>query len=77
MMTCLKYFFTSIVFFFSCSITESQTGAEKGLEAISESAVKGQLEFLASDWTEVRGMGTRGAYMCSSAKFCCQSKIDR
>jgi len=38
---------------------------EKGLEAITESSVKGQLEFLASDWTEGRAVGTKGAYIAA------------
>jgi hypothetical protein len=43
----------------------AQNEVDKGLEAITESAVKGQLEFLASDWTEGRGVGTRGAYLAA------------
>lgn len=43
----------------------AQKEEEKGLNAITESAVKGQLEFLASDWTEGREVGTRGAYMAA------------
>jgi hypothetical protein len=42
-----------------------QSEAEKGLEAITESAVKGQLEFLASDWTEGRAVGTKGGFMAA------------
>jgi hypothetical protein len=42
-----------------------QSEAEKGLEAITESAVRGQLEFLASDWTEGRAVGTKGGYMAA------------
>ena len=41
----------------------AQTEIEKGLEAITQEAVKGQLEYLASDWTEGRAMGTKGEYM--------------
>ena len=33
---------------------------KKGLEAITVRAVKGKLDFLASDWTEGRGTGLRG-----------------
>ncbi len=36
---------------------------EKGLEAITHEAVKGQLDFLASDWTEGRGTGMRGEFI--------------
>ena len=42
-----------------------QTDVEKGLDAITEQAVRGQLEFLASDWTEGRAVGTKGAYMAA------------
>src|SRR5210317_830996 len=42
-----------------------QTEIEKGMDAISEEAVKGQLEFLASDWTEGRAVGTKGAYIAA------------
>ncbi|MEE4285764.1 MAG: M28 family peptidase, partial [Mariniphaga sp.] len=61
----LRYIFTSAVLFSALFIAEAQTEAQKGLDAISESAVKGQLEFLASDWTEGRGVGTKGAYLAA------------
>lgn len=35
----------------------------KGLNSINSETVKGQLEFLASDWMEGRETGTRGCYM--------------
>ena len=38
---------------------------EKGLQAITLDVIKGQLEFLASDWTEGRGTGEKGYYMAS------------
>lgn len=41
----------------------AQTDVEKGLNAITTEAVKGQLEFLASDWMEGRAVGTKGEYM--------------
>lgn len=41
----------------------SQSEVQKGLNAITLDAVKGQLEFLASDWTEGRAVGTRGEYI--------------
>jgi hypothetical protein len=37
----------------------------KGLSAITEEAVRGQLEFLASPWTEGRETGTRGNFMAA------------
>ena len=42
-----------------------QSPKEKGLAAITKSAVQGQLEFLASDWTEGRGAGTKGEYLAA------------
>lgn len=47
------------------SASAAQDAKQKGYNAITESAVKGQLEFLASDWTEGRLTGTRGAYMAA------------
>jgi len=38
---------------------------EMGLNAITMAAVKGQLEFLASDWTEGRMTGQKGCYMAA------------
>ncbi|MFA6125860.1 MAG: M20/M25/M40 family metallo-hydrolase [Bacteroidales bacterium] len=38
---------------------------DKGLSAITKEALQGQLEFLASDWTEGRETGTKGEYMAS------------
>jgi hypothetical protein len=38
---------------------------EKGLQAITMDVIKGQLEFLASDWTEGRGTGEKGFYLAS------------
>lgn len=43
----------------------AQDAKKKGLEAITKQAVQGQLEFLASDWTEGRATGTQGAYMAA------------
>ncbi len=36
---------------------------ERGLNAISKEAIKGQLDFLASDWTEGRETTTKGEFM--------------
>ncbi len=38
---------------------------DKGLEAITKEAVQGQLQFLASDWTQGRATGTAGEYMAA------------
>ncbi len=55
-----------LVFLLITSFTVfAQTEIEKGLDAINEEVVKGQLEFLASDWTEGRAVGTKGAYMAA------------
>ena len=43
----------------------AQDAKQKGLDAITQQAVKGQLEFLASDWTEGRATGQPGAYMAA------------
>jgi len=50
-----------------CSFTSAhaQDAKQKGLDAITLQAVQGQLEFLASDWTEGRATGTEGAYMAA------------
>jgi hypothetical protein len=42
-----------------------QDAKQNGLDAITRQAVQGQLEFLASDWTEGRATGTEGAYMAA------------
>lgn len=54
-----------LLFVFTSYISRSQDDVEKGLGAISISAVQGQLEFLSSDWTEGRAVGTRGAYLAA------------
>lgn len=41
------------------------TAFNKGFEAITLEAVKGQLDFLASDWTEGRGTGMKGEFIAS------------
>lgn len=38
---------------------------DKGLEAITLDAIKGQLEFLASDWTEGRATGEKGFFLAA------------
>lgn len=53
------------VYIFAGFALFAQTEAEKGLAAITTEAVKGQLNFLASDWMEGRAVGTRGEYMAA------------
>ena len=43
----------------------AQEEEKLGLDAITLDAIKGQMNFLASDWTEGRGVGTKGAYMAA------------
>jgi len=64
-MTILKKAILALVVAGSMNSLVAQNAKEAGLEAITEQAVKGQLEFLASDWTEGRATGTRGAYMAA------------
>lgn len=47
------------------SMLFAQSEKERGLAVITESSVKGSLEFLSSDWTEGRAVGTKGAYMAA------------
>jgi hypothetical protein len=59
----MKKLFIIFVLFFAGMSVFAQTEVEKGLNAITTEAVKGQLEFLASDWTEGRAVGTKGEYI--------------
>jgi len=59
-----NHFLSLVLIFAGCSVF-AQTDVEKGLQAITQDAVKGQLEFLASDWTEGRAVGTKGEYMAA------------
>lgn len=50
----------------SGSITFGQVSPkDKGLQAITMETIKGQLEFLASDWMEGRATGEKGFYLAS------------
>lgn len=50
----------------SCMLIIAQVSPkDKGLEAITLDAIKGQLEFLASDWTEGRGTGEKGYFLAA------------
>jgi hypothetical protein len=53
------------LFLISCLWLPAQSEREKGLDAIRVEAVKGQLEFLASDWTQGRFTTEQGAFMAS------------
>lgn len=58
---------TAVIITLLCASAFSfaQTEAEKGLEALTMESIKSQLGFLASDWTEGRAVGTKGAYMAA------------
>ncbi|MBG0858691.1 MAG: M20/M25/M40 family metallo-hydrolase [Bacteroidales bacterium] len=47
------------------NLNAQQTPKEKGLQAITIDAIKGQLEFLSSDWMEGRATGERGSYLAA------------
>mgnify|MGYP006290263919 FL=1 len=61
----MKKLFATLFMCTAIAAVFAQSAKEKGLNAITESAIKGQMNFLASDWTEGRGVGTRGAYMAA------------
>ena len=51
------------LFVFTAFTHAQQNPVEKGLNAITKEAIQGQLEFLASDWTEGRETSTKGEFM--------------
>lgn len=56
----------SAVLFLGLSTSQAQQSAkDTGLKAINTAVIQGQLEFLASDWTQGRETGTDGAYMAA------------
>jgi hypothetical protein len=61
----LKYLFLITAAFLNLSSSYTQDAKDIGLQAITKKAVRGQLEFLASDWTEGRHTGRPGAYMAA------------
>src|SRR3989339_995877 len=50
-----------------CAIPQyaQESARDKGFQAITKEVIQGQLEFLASDWTEGRESGTKGEYIAS------------
>jgi hypothetical protein len=65
MMKSVKYLFLLIAALLTFNLSFTQDAKERGLQAITKQAVQGQLEFLASDWTEGRHTGRPGAYMAA------------
>ena len=49
----------------STTLLSQVSPKEKGLQAITADAIKGQLEFLSSDWMEGRATGERGSYLAA------------
>jgi len=61
----MKKFAVFFILLFVFSFGYAQNEVENGLDAITMESIKGQLGFLASDWTEGRAVGTKGAYMAA------------
>jgi hypothetical protein len=61
----ISFFLLLILITLSSEVSSQTTPKDKGLEAITMDAIKGQLEFLASDWTEGRATGERGSYLAA------------
>lgn len=61
------YKFIVIGLLFTLTITNlsGQDREHQGLDAITEKSVEAPLKFLASDWTEGRELGTKGAYIAA------------
>jgi hypothetical protein len=53
------------VFVSGSAVFSQVSPKDKGLEAITMDAIKGQLEFLSSDWMEGRETGEKGYYLAS------------
>ncbi len=64
-MQSVKYLFLITTTLLTLNSSYAQDAKDMGLEAITKQAVQGQLEFLASDWTEGRHTGRPGAYMAA------------
>jgi len=55
-----------LIFTVSFSLNSQVSPKEKGLQSITMETIKGQMEFLASDWTEGRAAGEKGEFLASS-----------
>jgi hypothetical protein len=65
MMKSEKFLFLLIAALLTFNFSFAQDAKDVGLQAITKQAVQGQLEFLASDWTQGRHTGRPGAYMAA------------
>jgi hypothetical protein len=61
----LRLILLTVTIILSTSAFAQITPREKGLQSITMDAIKGQLEFLSSDWMEGRGTGDKGFYLAS------------
>jgi hypothetical protein len=59
------FFITMLAATCSFTLSGQVSPIEKGLKAITTDAIKGQLEFLSSDWMEGRATGERGSYLAA------------
>jgi hypothetical protein len=59
----ISYLATILIMAFIISAEAQQTPKEKGLNTITSDALKAQMGFLASDWTEGREAGQRGEFL--------------
>ena len=61
----IRYLFPIISFLPSLVFYGQETTVEKGLRTINADAIKAQIGFLASDWTEGREAGEKGEYLAA------------
>jgi hypothetical protein len=61
----MRYLLILFVFIVFLSNSMAQKSSDKGLQSITAQTVEAPLKFLASDWTEGRELGTKGAYMAA------------
>ena len=61
----MKNLFIVILLFVISTGLMAQDTQDKGLDAMTIETVEAPLKFLASDWTEGREVGTKGAYMAA------------
>jgi len=60
-----KTILTFLTFVLIIEYIAGQTAVDKGLHAIDKDVLRGQLEFLASDWMEGRNTGEKGEFMAA------------
>lgn len=62
-----RVYFTLILLCTTCSLSvfAQLSPKEKGLQSITVDAIRGQLEFLSSDWMEGRATGEKGSFLAA------------